>query len=393
MVGGDHHAPRVCNHRANPGPTLARPETRGPLQPSGRKSGRQRASHGPQAAPLYVQMGRGRRALDRSRTLRRRHGPKSSFPIVVNVMNPREAIARSVDWMNVRAVRARLGNRTSPHLDAGRIPAGAPTEGPHLAGRRAGREVWRAPSCDWTAERIPARTPGREPAAVILLHGWLASSVQFAFYRWLASPLGGNCDVWMPRLPEHGERTSPGAVSGELCLGQDPGLTAAQVRRAVAEVDWLARGLRASGRRVGIWGVSLGGWVASLAACDDNCDALVLWAPVLDPPRTFRESGLGGLLRERMGDHEVSSRVDDTPLARELSPEVRSVGIHGDRLLMVGGRYDDIAPPGTLESMERRSRGRLEILPHGHITLLASRRARALSLSFLGKALGRSDHY
>lgn len=296
----------------------------------------------------------------------------------------RRSFAHLLDWANVKAVEWRLEGRSAMHLEARACPTCEPPHLPHPVGIRDGIELWGVNGGDWRAERHEARN-GSSDAALVMLHGWLAGPMQFAFYRWLTGPVREYAEVWMPRLPEHGERSSPGALSGELCLSADLELTANQLRRAREEVRWLVRWLRTRHRRVAVWGVSLGGWVAALARPRELDADLVLWEPVLDPVRALGDSGLGSVIGRRL-----STDTRDTVRQRlggELSPLASGSQGFDARVMIVGGSYDDIAPPDVLAAAARQSGATLLELPHGHISLLTSRRARAATLGFLRERL------
>lgn len=292
-------------------------------------------------------------------------------------MNPRKAVAHAVDRCNVRLVEWWLDHEGAVRPEAAEVPSGPPPGAPVLERERDGGQLWTTPGSDWRAERR-----GRDAAgALVLLHGWLSGPIQFAYYRWLTSSVARYAEVWLPRLPEHGARASERARSGELCLSENLELTAAQLARGVAETRWLLAWLRERHRRVVLWGVSLGGWVAALASASEPNDGLVLWAPVLDPTRTLRESELGRLIGRRMDPSALERWLEREDV--DLAPIAGLDRWAGTRMLVVGGRYDDVSPPDLLERAAVRTGAELEILPDGHISLLASRRARRRSLEFV----------
>lgn len=298
----------------------------------------------------------------------------------------RMLLARTLDRLNVAVVRRRLRrDRDFAHprtAGAGSAGEATPTGVPGL--RAAGRvQIWGAEGSDWVASRVPCRQQGRDDRAVILLHGWLAAGLQLAYYRRLAAPLTRRCDLWMPRLPAHAERTPRGAVSGSRCLTPDATRTAESIRAAVAETRWLARWLQARGKAVDLWGISLGGWVAALAAREPVCERLVLWEPVVDPLETLSWSPLGRLIANRtQPEEEIASPA--TTLA-ELSPSSGELALHGDRVLIVGGVHDNVVRHDTLVAASERWGARIESLPHGHISLLLSIRSRRTTLEWLAE--------
>lgn len=302
----------------------------------------------------------------------------------------RIAVARGLDRLNVALVSWRLAQDSTcgPRAAAAGAPARrtpAPIgASPRLVGRRRGKELWGREGSDWLASRLPCATEASS-RAVIVLHGWLATPVQLAYYGWLARPLTRSADVWLPRLPAHVERTPPGAVSGSRCLSPDPACTARALSAAVAETRWLARWLQDSGKEVSIWGVSLGGWVAALAAREPVCERLVLWAPVVDPVETLEWSPLGRILAERSTLHERDASLETT--LHELAAGRHDLALPGSRVLVVGGRHDNVVRRESLVAAARRWSARVELLDHGHISLLLSRRARQATLEALAASI------
>ena len=192
------------------------------------------------------------------------------------------AIARAVDRVNSALVAWRVGGR-QPALEPSamrHLLAELPRDlvesrdervaNPRRASSRGRVESWTDAESDWVAQRVAPSCSGH--AAVVVLHGWLATPAHIALHKRLALPVvSEGVEVWAPRLPYHAERTPPGAVSGQLFLSADPVQTAVAIRTAVAETRALIRWLRENGRsRVALWGTSLGGWVAALVAtCPD----------------------------------------------------------------------------------------------------------------------------
>lgn len=295
-------------------------------------------------------------------------------------------IAKSLDRLNVTAVAWRLrqdsGFVSPTGPDAGRSDeVTSPAEPPRPLRRRGGEEIWGAAGSNWLAGRVPSRSVGSADRAVIFLHGWLATRVQLGYYRWLARPLTRTGEVWFPRLPAHVERTPRGAVSGSRSLTADTQHTARVIRQAVAETRWLAGWLRETGRPVSLWGISLGGWVAALAAAEPICDRLVLWEPVVDPVETVSWSPLGRVVAER-----AAAEADDRELAAtlgDLAPRGRELALSGDRILVVGGVHDNVVRHATLAATARAWGAHMESLEHGHISLLLSPRARRLTIASL----------
>lgn len=229
----------------------------------------------------------------------------------------------------------------------------------------------------WHAEVVAAGRGRPEPTrpALILLHGWLASRPQLIVYRsWARRVARRGIDVWMPRLPHHIERAAPGEVSGERCLSPRLSTSIDAVRQAVAEARLLARWLRRQGApTVGIWGMSLGGWVAALAATlDDDWDAAALWAPVASPVEVLFESRLVELLRAAVVDSGLSAEDFAAPEMAWMTPAERDVRVQRERVLLVAGAYDQVISPRSVARIARRWNVDVRWVPHGHMSLMGS---------------------
>ncbi len=248
---------------------------------------------------------------------------------------------------------------------------------PRHAGGRRGVEQWRADSQtdEWLATRLPAY--GTPRGALILLHGWLATRPQIAFTAGLATPLRrSGIEVWVPRLPAHCERTPPGAISGERCLSADLAGTGEAVCRAVAETRALAAWLHGRVGPVGVWGVSLGGWVAALALTTASAiDAAVLWTPVVDPHDTMWESPLTAPIRTAL----VAAGLDRDlthDAFRRYAPGRRRLHLPPAAVALIGARFDNVVAPASLVDLQRRWGVPVQWFPHGHISVTCAPSAR-----------------
>ena len=279
-------------------------------------------------------------------------------------------------------------------------------------GRRAGwllrEEIWEADcpwhgaegrNATWVASRVPARLPGRAGCApvgsvpaVILLHGWLAVRMHMGHYLRLAWWLAQHgVDVWLPRLPFHLERTPTGTFSGNFCLSADMVRNSEALRQAVAETRVLDAWLRMQGTpAVGLWGTSLGGWVAGLAATlEGDWEAVALWAPVASPQQILRESKLVSEIRKAISRAGISS-VEQRRWTVNLSPIEHRLQVERRRVLMVGGIYDSVVFPQSIVALAKAWGVDVSWLPHGHISLMASFANTRDTTEFLTRNLKRS---
>ena len=273
-------------------------------------------------------------------------------------------------------------------------------------GRRAGwllsEQIWEADcpwhgaegrNARWVASRVPAKgngdaAPGAAPA-VILLHGWLAVRMHMGHYLrlawWLAQ---SGVEVWLPRLPFHLERTPAGTFSGNFCLSADMVRNSEALRQAVSETRALEAWLRSQGTpAVGLWGTSLGGWVACLAATlDAEWEALALWAPVASPQQTLWKAKLVREIRDAITRAGIGSS-EQQRWTVNLSPIEHGLLIERQRVLLVGGIYDSVVYPQSIASLARAWGVDVHWLPHGHISLMGSFANTLATIDFLNRSL------
>ena len=339
-----------------------------------------------------------------------------------------------LDWVNVAVVRARIGRRqptptmselqSDPWREHGfqgprafdpaaprRIDGDGRGWGPDGA-----TELWHDEGTGWVAschKATPARSSqssisrsvasssyrasvggperGGEGGrtALVLLHGWLATRSHMPYFRSLATPLRGQgCDIWMPRLPEHAERTPPGSLSGERCLSADIGATAQALQRAVAELLWLEAWLRRRGySRVALWGMSLGGWVAALgASLSASWDAVALWAPVVEPAETVWSSPIATPICRALAEAGID-REQAASMFHHYRAARRPLAVPRDRVLVVGARYDNVVGRRGLARSAAGWGCGVWWVPHGHISLMISRATRQATGRFIADRL------
>jgi pimeloyl-ACP methyl ester carboxylesterase len=188
----------------------------------------------------------------------------------------------------------------------------------------------------------------QEPLATgVALHGFVMGSPRAGAFALSASDwFDRGLDVALVTLPGHGARKPPQArFSGESFAIPDVADLAESVRQAVYEIRLVQQWLRARGpEKVGLLGLSLGGYLAALSAglYDDIDFVIPIIAPVcmgdlayrfLSRSRVARSRGRSGFSLDQMR----SSFWIHSPLAHPLrTPR--------ERTLIVAGRGDQIVP-------------------------------------------------
>jgi hypothetical protein len=194
----------------------------------------------------------------------------------------------------------------------------------------------------WAHER-------RRPRAVVVaMHGFAMGTPAIDGVALFASTwYRQGLDVALFTLPHHGRRSPRGArFSGERFASPDPGELNEAVRRAVYEIRLVMRWLRArTGAPVGLLGLSLGGYLASLTAGLTDEPAFVV--PMV-PPVCFGDLAwrfLAGSQDERPGHPPAMSRDELRGAFRVHSPLSHPLRVPRERVLIVAGRGDRIVPP------------------------------------------------
>ena len=190
--------------------------------------------------------------------------------------------------------------------------------------------------------------PGPACGSVILLHGFamgwpVIDAVALKARDWFERGF----DVVMLTLPDHGPRRPAGALfSGQSYTVPHAVFLAAAVRRAIHEIFEVKGWLRAQGDRpVGLVGMSLGGYLASLCAgLSADFDFLI---PLVPPAcmgdlawRVYRDTG-----HHRAG---LDGSLDESTMRAAFyihSPLAHPRKIDRKRILIIAGAGDRIVPP------------------------------------------------
>jgi len=201
---------------------------------------------------------------------------------------------------------------------------------------------------------------------VILVHGWngeYSYEYLFPYLGWRLRRAGIN--TAMMELPYHGRRKprTPGAITNFIsddleCMTEAVAQSVADLRSLLA---WLAK---AGSPAVGLWGISLGAWLAGLvASIDALARFVILLTPVPDMARAIRELPFCAPIRHCLPDR--STDLEGWMLNRH-PPRTSKV-------LIVESVHDLFAPAETVEQLWA-AWGNPEIwrVPHGHISVLLS---------------------
>jgi len=210
---------------------------------------------------------------------------------------------------------------------------------------------------------------------VVLSHGW-AHRKRRGIERLYVRPfLKRGWSVLFMAHPLHFERTPRGAYSGEMMVSGDAALTVEAFRQAVVDLAAAVNFLQSRERRPwGLFGYSLGGYIAGLLGCLRPDSSFLVLAgcgdSVLSP---ILETRLGRNVREDLSNTGLLDREELERFWGTISPSRWTPAVSRERILFVAGRHDRIMLPDSVERLwQAWERPALRWLPRGHYTLLAT---------------------
>ena len=217
-----------------------------------------------------------------------------------------------------------------------------------------GVDRWSGYEANHTASATVLRYRDEPRPWVVAIHGF-ATGYPFMDFVGLHAlhlhrDLGLN--VVMPVLPLHGPRKIS-RVSGEAFLSFDLINTVHGLTQAIWDIRRILSWVRAQDPQgVGLYGVSLGAYVASLlAGLDDGIDAVIAGIPVVDFPEMFRSQSPVHI-RLRAVEHEILDGNAEV-VHRVVSPLTFPSRVPADRRFIFAGLGDRMAPPPQAHALWR----------------------------------------
>jgi len=192
---------------------------------------------------------------------------------------------------------------------------------------------------------------GPSAPTAIVLHALMSASD--IGYRRLAGwfhDRGWN--MLFPHLPFHYSRTPRGHRNGALAITAHLPRNAEGLRQGVAEQRQLLAFLRAQGvTEFGLLGTSYGGWTASLLSfVEADFRFLTLIQPIIDLEHAIWENPAAASIRRILRQRGITAGQTHRH-AHLTSPLHGEPLTPGDRITLVGGRYDTVAPPAGLRAL------------------------------------------
>ena len=201
-----------------------------------------------------------------------------------------------------------------------------------------------------------------------MLHGWnseLAYTRQFPYLSWRLNRHGINAAMF--ELPFHGRRRPRGPGQIRNFISHDLLNMVQATRQSMMDARALARWLLDQGcPAVGVWGTSLGAWLAGLLICSDSqFDFGVLLTPVPNVELAIRELDFCAPIRIALADKQL----DVSP----LNLAAQQPGISREQILIIESLHDAFAPPEVVDEVWKAwNQPAIWRVPHGHISVLMS---------------------
>lgn len=220
--------------------------------------------------------------------------------------------------------------------------------------------------------------------AVILVHGWNDKPNHYWRFPSMAREFArAGLTAITLELPYHFHRRPRGRPPLECdFLSADILRTALAARQAVMEIRALTRWLAEQGRpKIGLLGVSLGGWLGGLAACHEGrIDGVVLVVPAVRLDRMIDEVAFCQSIKSALGGKKLDlGRLD----LRRGRPQARK-----ENVLLLKARHDLFVPPETVEELGATWGGpEIWTLPFGHLSVVGAPGLTRRLLAWLGPRL------
>jgi len=213
---------------------------------------------------------------------------------------------------------------------------------------------------------------------VVCLHTWTTGYFALQRQVYMVDRLyKAGLNVVVPMLPFHGSRNPPESrFGGQFFPGTSPQRTNEAFGQGTWDVRSLTAWLRSEGcGRVGVMGMSLGGYItAVLASVDAELDFAIAMIPMVS---------MADLLWEHGADHPVRKQAEHSGISLDLtrslyrvhSPLELSPLLAPERLMVIAGKGDRICLPAHVERLwEHWGRPRIHWFPGGHILHFRRRR-------------------
>ena len=174
-------------------------------------------------------------------------------------------------------------------------------------------------------------------------------------------------DLVMYETPFNYRRTPTGYRAGQLIVGGDMAHQFAVTRQGVLDLWRLVISLQNEGRRVGLLGVSYGGWLSLLTALlADRLEFVMAVVPPVDIVRALQNGGtMQRAIRRGLGALSVDL-AELERLARPVIPGHWTPRLPASAITLHGARYDRFVSCAHIEKLAHQWNARLVVHPDGH---------------------------
>lgn len=242
--------------------------------------------------------------------------------------------------LDLREIYALPPGVVLPCLDGGsgtyRFPSPIPSDCPE--NNHVHVDIWLGPR-------------GWQSPMMWMLHGHMSvSDVGYRMWARQLNRLGWSAAFF--HLPYHYGRRPRGVLSGELALSSNLIRVAEGLRQAVVELRLILRVLEARGvPGVGLWGTSYGGWVAALLCLlEPGLRTAWLLEPVADVDHVLFESPATWVIRRSLRRRGIT-RERVARLMPAVCPQYHRPAMPADKILLLAGRFDRVAPPDSIRRL------------------------------------------
>ncbi len=200
-------------------------------------------------------------------------------------------------------------------------------------------------------------TAGWERPTVVMLHA-LMSTGDDGYRRWAARFNEVGWNACFLHLPYHYSRVPTKYWNGELAITADLIRNAEGLRQGTMEVRQVLAALRKRGcREFGLLGTSYGGWIgALLATIEPDLRFVALMAPIVNVHHALWESPAAITMRRELKRAGIDPALVSR-LFHLMSPLHMVPAVGADRVLLVAGDYDLVAPAGDIMALHEKWRG------------------------------------
>jgi pimeloyl-ACP methyl ester carboxylesterase len=203
----------------------------------------------------------------------------------------------------------------------------------------------------------------------VLIHGYLGGAHQMERRLWPMTfwrRLGMDLALFV--LPFHGSRAAPGFGKLPPFPGAEPRITNEGFRQSMADFRDFVAFLAARGHpKIGVMGMSLGGYSTALAATLEP--SLAFAVPIIPlasiPDAALLNGHLGPPGEESKTQHKALEAVHAM-----TSPLHRKLAIPASSVLVIGAEHDRITPIENARKLATHFHSKLETMHGGHLLQL-----------------------